>query len=357
MTTFALGRQPLSGPISFLACAALLLFGFAANTFAHGVTLKYQDTQPANSVFVADFLDPWARKIYDESGGRISLQIAPRNSASETIDLFQVVQDRSADIVWMDLQQPGASFPRFSVFALALDGTSSEGSSQALWWWVDMNDLAFREFNEMRVLAASRHDAPVFHMRDRPVSSLSDLKDTRIAIPNPDAVRFLTALGAQPVVTNNSDMRAALGQSNVDGVLLSWSSLAALGLEELVTSHAEAPANAPWPYAEVSVLLMNPNAYRGLIDDLKEVMRANSGSDASAQIGKAFDQGADAARKRAAQRGTTVSTLPDTDLDKWRDAASAAVNVGVGILDAKGLKGQRMVTKARALIAEHDPAN
>lgn len=357
MTAIFFSRQPLGGRYLLLALAALILFAFTANAFAHGVTLKYQDNQPANSAFAADFLGPWARTIYDESGGRISLQIAPRDAAGAKTDLFEAVQDRGADIVWMDLQQPGVSFPRFSVFALALEGTSSEGSSQALWWWVDMNDLAFREFKEMRILAASRHDAPAFHMRERPVSSLSDLQGARIGIPNPDAVQFLTAIGAQPVVTRNSDMRAALAESNVDGVLLSWSSLATLGLEELVTTHAEAPANAPWPYAEVSVLLMNPSAYRSLADDLKQVMRANSGSDVSARIGKAFDQAADAGRDRAAARGATISTLPESDLDTWREAASAAVNEGVGNLDSKGLRGERMVSKARALIAEHDPAN
>ncbi|UCH47130.1 MAG: hypothetical protein JSU95_13670 [Betaproteobacteria bacterium] len=357
MTVITISRQAFTASYSLLACATLLLLGFSADAFAHGVTFKYQDTQPANSAFVTNFVQPWSRKIYDESGGRINLLAAPRDAANAQTDLFQAVQDRSADIVWIDLQQSSASFPRFSVFALALEGTSSEGSSQALWWWVDMNDLAFREFKEMRILAASRHDAPVFHMRDKSVSSLSDLKDARIAIPNSDAGQFLTAIGAKPVVTSSSAIGTALAESSVDGVLLSWSSLAALGLEELVTTHAEAPANAPWPYAEVSVLLMNPSAYRGLIDDLKQVMRANSGSDISAWIGKTFDQNANAARERATRRGDTVSALPDDDLDKWREAASAAVNEGVGNLDAKGLKGERMVTKARALIAEHDPAN
>ena len=356
MSSVSFSQRLLAGSSRLMAFAALLLFGFTSDAFAHGVTLKYQDTQPANSAFATSFLDPWARKIYDESGGRINLLAAPRDAASADADLFQAVRDRSADVVWMDLQQPGASFPRFSVFALALEGNSSEGSSQALWWWVDTNDLAFREFDEMRILAASRHDAPVFHMRDKSVSSLSDLKGARIAIPNSDAAQFLTAIGAQPFVTTSSAMRTALEESKVDGVLLSWSSLATLGLEELVTTHAEAPADAPWPYAEVSVLLMNPNAYRGLVDDLKQIMRANSGSDVSAWIGKTFDQSANAARKRAAERGENVSTLPAGDLDKWREAASAAVNEGVGNLDAKGLKGEKMVTKARALIAEHDPA-
>ena len=306
MSAFAFGRHLFSGSYRLMAIAAPLLLAFVADAFGHGVTFKFQDAQPPGSAFGRQFIEPWVRKIHDESGGRINLLIAPRDTASAKTDLFQAVLDRQADVVWIDLHQPATAHPRFSVFGMPLEGSSSAGSSQALWWWVDTNDLAFREFKEMRVLAASRHDAPVFHMRDKPVSSLSDLKDKRIAIPNSEAAPFLTALGAKPIVADNSGMRSALAESRADGMLLSWSSLTAYGLQELVTTHAEAPSNAPWPYAEMSVLLMNPDAYRGLADDLKQVIRANSGGDVSAWIGKTFDQAAEAARQQAAENGETI---------------------------------------------------
>ncbi len=356
MSALAFGRHLFFGSYRLIAIAALLLLAFAADAFGHGVTLKYHDAQPPGSAFASQFLEPWVNKIHDESGGRINVLIAPRDTASAKTDLFQAVLDRQADIAWIDLQQPAAAYPRFSVFGMPLEGSSSAGSSQALWWWVDTNDLAFREFKEMRVLAASRHDAPVFHMRDKPVSSLSDLKGKRIAIPNSDAASFLTAIGAEPIVADNASMRSALAESRADGVLLSWSSLTEYGLQELVTTHAEAPPNAPWPYAEMSVLLMNPDAYRALADDLKQVIRANSSSDVSAWIGKTFDQAAEAARRQATENGETISALPESDLTQWREAANAAVSKGIGNLDARGLKGEKIVARARALIAEHDPA-
>ena len=350
-------RQRLtSGASTLMTCAALLYFSLAGNAFAHGVTFKLQHVEPANSAIAKQFLEPWSQKIHDESGGRINLLITPRDQSITETELFQVALERSADIVWLDVKGPSASFPRFSVFRLALEGASSEGSSQALWSWIDINDLGFREFREMRILAASRHDPPVFHMREKPLSSLSDLKGATIAIPDSDAEVFLTALGASPVILSKRAMGDALAQSSVDGVLLSWSSLAALRLEELVKAHSAAPAGAPWPYAELSVLLMNPDAYRSLADDLKLVMQANSGSDVSAWIGKTLDETAMRARKRAADRVDSIGTLPEGDLKQWREAANTAVNTRVKELDASGLKGERMISRARGLIKDYDTA-
>jgi len=359
MTEFNLSsfcRQMFPGSRILMTCATLLLFVHAADVSAHGVTLKYQDGEPADSAFTRNFLQPWAHRIHEDSRGRINLLIAPADPANANTDLFQAVMDRGADIVWLNLPAPAATFPEFMVFATALEGATSAGSSQALWTWADTNELAFREFKEMRILAVARHDAPWFHMRDNALSSLSDLKGANIAIPTADAATFLRQLGASPVVMTGPAISEALAKNSVDGVLLSWSSLAALKLEKLVRAHSEAPAGAPWPYAELSVLLMNPEAYRGLADDLKQTIRANSGNDVSALIGKTVDEAALAARTRATERGDTIIMLPESDLGKWRDATTAAVNERVAALDALGLKGEKMMSRARALIVQYDPA-
>lgn len=337
-------------------CATVLLFTFSANARPHGVTLKYQDAEPANAVFATSFLQPWANKIHEDSRGRINLLITRQDPAGANADLLRNVVERDADIVWLNLQSPAAAYPRFMVFGSALEGATSEGSSQALWSWIDANDLAFREFRDMRMLAAVRRDVPLFHMRGNALSSVSDLKGAKIAIPTSGAEIFLSELGASALVVPEADIPKALEQNRVDGVLLSWSSFAALGLETLVRAHTEAPTAAPWPYAELSVLLMNPDAYRGLADDLKQTVRANSGNDLSSLIGKTMDDAARAARVHAGERGDTINMLPESDLPKWRDAATAAVNERIAALDEMGLKGKKLISKARALIVEYDSA-
>ena len=129
----------------------------AGSAFAHGVTFKTHYALPADSAVRQSFLEPWARKIHDESGARINLLISSDDPATGAyVRLFQMAKDREADIVWLTMDDTAIQFPRFSVFGLPFAVNSSEGSSRALWAYVDFNDLGFREFGKLRVLAASR---------------------------------------------------------------------------------------------------------------------------------------------------------------------------------------------------------
>jgi TRAP-type C4-dicarboxylate transport system substrate-binding protein len=336
--------------------AAIVTALSVGNAFAHGVTFKTHHALPADSTVQKNFLEPWARKIHDESGARINFLISADDPANGVYArLFQMAKDRKVDVVWLDLHDAATDFPRFSVFGLPLAANSSEGSSRALWAYVDVNDLGFREFGKLRVIAASRHDAPLFHMRSINIESLSDLNGSKIAIPNPDSAALLAAAGASPIFTPKSSIGEALSGGKVDGALLSWSSLATLKLEELVKTHTGFPAGAPSPYAETSVLLMNRGAYRSLADDLKQAVGRNSGSDASAWIGTVFDDGAARARQRASGRGDAINVLPADDLARWRDAVKAVVDDRIRNLDERGLKGKSLIDKARELITEYDP--
>jgi len=329
---------------------------WASTAMGHGVTLKVHHGLPADSAFQTQFLVPWTHKVEVESGGRLHFRLYPALEMGGTAPgLYAQVKEGDADIVWTGLSYTPERFPAVEVFELPLPANSAQGSSRALWEYVRLNDLSLTEFDGVRLLALGRHDAPQLHMVNKRVRTAADLAGLKIATPARSADGLLSALGAVPVTTAPAEIAAALSSGKVDGALLPWDALAALQLSDRVKYHTQLDAKAPWLYSGVFVLAMNPATYKGLSDDLRKVIAANSGADTSAWLGRVFDAAAAGARQAAVDRGEPIDQLPATELARWQEPASALVESWIKDVDGRGLSGKELIDSARTCLAQYDP--
>ena len=223
---------------------------------AHGVTLKVHHFLPADSPFHTKFLLPWLAKLEDESHGLLRFQVFP---AQPMGPLYDQVKAGAADIVWTAVGNPAGRFPAFEVFNLPFTIHSAQGSSRALWEYVQANDLAKKEFAGVRLLAVQ--------------------------------VATLESNGEAPVLSG------------------------------------------------AFIFAMNSAAYKGLSDELKKVIIANSGAETSAWLGKILG---------ASSAVTSAASQP---------AAPSMIDARIKELDQRGLDGKELVESARALLAEFDSAN
>jgi Bacterial extracellular solute-binding protein, family 7 len=134
----------------FVAFVGISTVFSTSTAHAHGVTLKVHHFLPADSPFHTKFLLPWLAKLEEESHGLLRFQVSP---AMEMGPLYDQVKDRTADIVWTAVGNPSGRFPAFEVFKLPLAIHSTQGSSRALWEYVQANDFARKEFAGVRLLA------------------------------------------------------------------------------------------------------------------------------------------------------------------------------------------------------------
>jgi TRAP-type C4-dicarboxylate transport system substrate-binding protein len=137
---------------------------WSRNVLAHGVTLKVRHFLPADSPFHTQFLLPWKEKLEKESSGYLRIQIFPEMGlGGSAADLYDQAKDRTADIVWTVAAE--GRFPAFEVFELPFAIYSASGASKALWEYVQVQNLAKKEFPGLRLLAVqvaamkSRQDA------------------------------------------------------------------------------------------------------------------------------------------------------------------------------------------------------
>ena len=164
----------------------------ASNAYAHGVTLKVHHSLPADSPFHTQFLVPWLAKLENESHGLLRFQVYPAMQMGGTASqLYDQVKQGTADIVWIRTALNAERFPAFTVFNLPLRTNSSQGSSRALWEYVQAQDLARSEFTGVRLLAV--HVATI--KPSEPASTSSDDKrssDTFILAMNSAVYKSLS---------------------------------------------------------------------------------------------------------------------------------------------------------------------
>jgi TRAP-type C4-dicarboxylate transport system substrate-binding protein len=338
-----------------IACIGSLLA--VPNVRAHGVTLKVHHFHAADAPFHAQFLVPWAQKVEKDSGGRLRFQFFPAMQlGGPPAQLYDQARDGKADIVWTAAGYTPGRFPAFQVFELPFLGRTAQGASRALWEYVQANDLPRKEFGEVRLLAVHAHSVSQIHMVSKPVAALADLGGAKLRSPTRAANELLRAAGALPSEMPIIAVPEALSKGELDGVVTSWVALPAIKLDKMVKYHTTVDPSSPWPFSITFVLAMNPDTYRGLPDDLKQVIRANSGAEPSAWVGRVYDDASAAAAKSAADRGAKIDVLSIEELAKWKPPAQGVIDAWLADLDKRGWNGKELLESARSALAQFDPA-
>ena len=99
---------------------------------------------------------------------------------------------------------------------------------------------------------------------------------------------------------------------------------------------------------------MNRAKYDSLPPELKKVIDANGGAEASAWVGKIWDDSAPAARNLAVKRGNQFNTIPAAELKNWERAGQAVYDSWIKEVSARGHDGKALLRSARELIDKYD---
>lgn len=322
----------------------------ASGASAQEVTLKVHHFLPAGSYAQTMFIQPWCDRIAKESANRMKCQIYPSMQLGGTPpQLIDQVRDGVVDVVWTLTGYTPGRFPLVEVFELPFMVQNPEATSKALWDYV--GQYAPNEFKGLHPLAFHVHGDGVFHMVNKPIKTLADLKGLKLRAPTRQTNKLLAALGATPVAMPVPQVGEALAKSVIDGALVPYEVVPSVKIQELVKFHSETDPAEPAIYTSTFVFAMNQTKYAALPADLKKVLDANSGQALSGQIGKAFLQ-ADAEGKKTTTKNTT-NVIPKAELEKFQAAGQAVTDAWVSDITAKGSNGKQLLDGARALIAKH----
>ncbi len=337
-------------------CLAVVALGAAAlqDAGAHGVSLDFHHAQPAASAFHTGFLLPWVQKVEQDAGGRMRFHPhAASTLGGDAEGLYAKAVDGDADVIWTPLRPSTAQFGAFAVFTLPFTVRRAEGGSRALSEFVRVNDIQDRDLDGVRVIATHVGDGSQLHWA-RAADATADLAGRRIAAESAGEVALLAAMGAEASLMSAAQMADGLKRGKLDGVLLPWERAATSGIDRETHGHVEFGPDGTGVASIVYVLAMSTASFRGLADDLKAAVNANSGIETSAWLGRVLDVAAVSARKAAAGRGDVVRTATAEEQALWRQAAARVSASTVADFEKAGVWVRALLDSARERLREFD---
>lgn len=331
--------------------AALVGLGLAFSVGAQQVTLRLHQFLPPQGNVPKLFLKPWGEKIEKESGGRIKVvQFDAMSLGGTPPQLYDQAKDGVVDIVWTVLGYNPGRFLRSEAFELpfVLRG-SAEQLSRAFWDYSAANNFA--DFAQVRPLALWVHGPGIFHMTQKPVTGLADLKGLKIRAGNRQMAKYIEANGASAVNLPTSGIGDALSKGVVDGTMLPYEVVPALKVQELTKFTSE--TEGAIMYSQTFILAMNKASYFKLPDDLKKIIDANSGQNTSAWAGKVQGDSDAPSKKLVEARGNKINIISAAEVAKMKAAGKPTIEAWSKEVSAKFVDGKDLLKTQEAMISKH----
>ena len=335
------------------AMIGVMALGISAGAaMSQEVTLRFQHFISPKGSVPKFFMQPWADKILEESGGRLKIEIYPAMQlGGKPPALYDQIRDGVIDGGWAIPAYTPGRFPEAEAFELPfMTSMSAEASSKAAWDYTAK--YMGERFGDVHLIAVHVHGPGVIHKKGDPISAIADFNGLKLRGPSRQANKLLEAVGATPVGMPVPAFPEALSKGIVDGGVIPWEIVPPLKVHELADSHTQIGGDRAL-YNTYFIWAMNKDAYDALPDDLKAIIDANSGVEASGMAGLAMDTGDDAGEKVVMDRGNTVVTLDDSVVAELRAIGDKLTADWIVEVTEKGLDGAAMVADAQALVAKY----
>jgi len=335
------------------AMIGVIALGISAGAaMSQEVTLRFQHFISPKGSVPKFFMQPWADKILEESGGRLKIEIYPAMQlGGKPPALYDQIRDGVIDGGWAIPAYTPGRFPEAEAFELPfMTSMSAEASSKAAWDYTAK--YMGERFRDVHLIAVHVHGPGVIHKKGEPISALADFNGLKLRGPSRQANKLLEAVGATPVGMPVPAFPEALSKGIVDGGVIPWEIVPPLKVHELADSHTQIGGDRAL-YNTYFIWAMNKDSYNALPDDLKAVIDNNSGVETSGWAGRAMDTGDDVGEKVVTDRGNTVVTLDDAVVGELRAIGEKLTADWIADVTSRGLDGAAMVADAQALIAKY----
>ncbi len=337
--------------LPLIGALALAIATGATPVSAAEVTLRVHHFLGEDSLPQKAIIEPWARRVERDSGGRIKVRIFPdMELGGHAPDLVKQVKEGTVDIIWTAAAYTPLSFPRSLVFCLPLVHKGDPVVTNLALRDIQDTQL-FGDYTGLKPLLLHVHSGHALHMARHSITRLDQLAGLTLRPPGRTSGRWtVEALGANTTRKRHPKLGKALEAGKLDGVLMSFGLANSMGVIEAATSHTML-AKDEFFGTSLYLFLMNQARYEALPADLREAIDRNSGRDLSIRAGRAYEKAARAAMETARKAGHAVNVLQPADQLKARTLLLEVLSRYAKTVEPLGVNGLQMINRARKAMA------
>ncbi|WP_157374087.1 TRAP transporter substrate-binding protein [Salipiger sp. CCB-MM3] len=337
------------------AVAALALSAAASGAWAQEHVFKLHHFLGAKAPVQTEMLEPWAKAVEENSGGKVKIEIYPSMTlGGRPPELINQVRDGVVDLIWTVNGYTPGLFPRTEVMELPFVYKNDPVAANLALY--DMYDEYLKDdFKGVEPMFLHVHAGQAIQTVDTEVHMPSDLEGLKLRIPTRTGAWVIEALGASPVSMPVPDLPQALSKKVVDGAFIPWEIIPALKIQDQTQYQIEGADKTRFGTTTFQVS-MNKARWDSLPEDVQKAFRDASDRDWVAKVGQIWRDIDERGIKVATDAGNTHVTLTEEETAAFQTALEPVVDHWIEDVSAKGIDGKAMVEKARALIEENADA-
>ena len=338
-----------------LALAAGL--GFAASAAsAQEHVFKLHHLLGAKAPAQTQMLEPWARQVEENSGGRVKIEIYPSMTlGGRPPELINQARDGVVDLIWTVNGYTPGLFPRTEVMELPFVYENDPVAANLAMF--DMYDEYLADdYKGLQPMFLHVHAGQALQTVDKEVRTPADMAGLKLRIPTRTGAWVIEALGAAPVSMPVPDLPQALSKGVVDGALIPWEIIPALNLQEQTKYQIEGSDKTRFGTTTFQVS-MNKARWDSLPDDIKKAFTDASGREWVAKVGQIWRDVDEIGIKVATDAGNEHITLTEEETAAFQDALAPVVDRWVDEVTGSGMDGTALVEKAREMIKANAQGN
>ena len=315
-----------------LALATITWLGLAYGAAAQTIELRVSHFMPPNHTFQKELLR-WADELDKASNGRLKLRIYPASQLGPVHRQFDLVKNGVADIaVSIHGATPGR-YPLTELVSLPFvspkEGINSAITSRRL------TELApvylADEHQGLRILWMAVTNPLMFHLAKTPIKTVQDFRGLRIRYSGQQLAKIISALAGVPLAVPPGETTDSLAKGIIDGATFPYEAAQSFDLGSVIKYTLE-----PGVSTATFAVVMNPQKFQELPDDLKALITDTTGPQAAARFGTEWDEAEKRGKEYMVTKGVKILRLPDEQLQSMRSLLAPIVTHALDDLDSRG---------------------